>query len=682
MSSPSFALQADDNCAVGCARTPEPICPNAAEFCTSAESIHLDVVVEDSAAETRASSHTCEDSDASHNPLTSLKLTAPAEGSFSTQEFGGEESAATSRKRQRAAESESACETPVASARPSPHKRCARRPAPPWLVSRTRDTCTAADDDVAVQADIPASTRSVCGTSVAQNTSPSARGIPAAGGLTHSMARAAPAWLRPAGVSAAGVKRARDGAISAHALQDLHAALQKRARVCAAVGGEDGAAFASATRVAAPRQKRPRDSVMQQFLEKLRAARGERAVGDDESESSDGADGETDIHAWLEVDDSADWTPRAWVPRSQAPPPPPPRIEVEEPLTEAHVRLRVGETASVPPILHHTTFFVHNAPRFRKPRPQDVAPDPEDRDVATFRVAEPLTPTQYYQRMVCATEDECLAERGAPQGSAAWLKARSNPLTASQFGAAVGLCPYDDSTPDDVIHDKIWNTFRGNEPTRWGNEHEPHAQEAFERWFLKWLSVRCADAGHTDAETAVKLARVRFLHDNLIRFARTPFLGVSPDGLVDYVDADGSEQLALVEHKCGFAARGSTSGKHPYAAQPPREHEHLGFGRNVPPYYGAQMVGITGYLNMHLGERGAMPRAITRIFFSVWTPLRYFVTLVDPCEEYFRTRLLPQLTRFYFQRLLPALTAKHNGQLTYCASTRRGTIEPNEFLMD
>ena len=74
-----------------------------------------------------------------------------------------------------------------------------------------------------------------------------------------------------------------------------------------------------------------------------------------------------------------------------------------------------------------------------------------------------------------------LAEMQAPQRSDLWLQARKNSITASQFGSAIGLNPY--NSPDQMLIEKLWIPFRGNEATHWGTYHEPDAGHTFESWF-------------------------------------------------------------------------------------------------------------------------------------------------------------------------------------------------------
>jgi putative phage-type endonuclease len=68
----------------------------------------------------------------------------------------------------------------------------------------------------------------------------------------------------------------------------------------------------------------------------------------------------------------------------------------------------------------------------------------------------------------------------APQRSEAWFKQRSGRLTASCFGAALGLSPY-------MSRQALWRDltgrgepFAGNPATDWGTAHEPDAISAYE----------------------------------------------------------------------------------------------------------------------------------------------------------------------------------------------------------
>ena len=64
------------------------------------------------------------------------------------------------------------------------------------------------------------------------------------------------------------------------------------------------------------------------------------------------------------------------------------------------------------------------------------------------------------------------------QGSPEWHAARKGKLTASNVGAALGLCSW---TSRKVAYERAigTDTFEGNEATRWGTDNEPNALAAY-----------------------------------------------------------------------------------------------------------------------------------------------------------------------------------------------------------
>ena len=250
-----------------------------------------------------------------------------------------------------------------------------------------------------------------------------------------------------------------------------------------------------------------------------------------------------------------------------------------------------------------------------------------------------LKPSQFYEKFVARTEKECLEELNAPQRSEEWLNARKLCITASQFGAAVGLSPY--QTPDALVIDKVWNEFQGNAATAWGNEHEIHAKESFCAWFKGYLKAE------EDFE---------FVEENLIKFSAEPWMAVSPDGLVTY-KRGGKLFVDLVEFKCPAYLRNTLI--HPYAKYP----------QNTPPHYRAQTQGIMGYLNEHHPQW-----KIGKCWFVVWQPHQSWITeQAFDLKEY--SAFKETLKSWYFSKLLPVLTHKHNGLLV------KGESSPQEILL-
>ena len=253
--------------------------------------------------------------------------------------------------------------------------------------------------------------------------------------------------------------------------------------------------------------------------------------------------------------------------------------------------------------------------------------------------AERLKPSDFFEKFVQRTPDQCAAELAAPQRSEAWLNARKLSITASQFGAAAGESQY--QSPDDLVIDKLWNTFRGNAATEWGTQHEPHAKESFCDWFEQYAKDN-------------DLHDVKFSEENLIKFAEEPWMAVSPDGIVTYTTKDGRNCADLVEFKCPAYLR-NTAG-HPYAKYP----------LNTPSYYKCQTQGIMGYINAHKSKW-----KFQRCWFVVWQPHQTWITL-QPYDEAYYTSMHEKLENWYFKKLLPAFTHKHNNLLVF------GETQPQE----
>lgn len=263
---------------------------------------------------------------------------------------------------------------------------------------------------------------------------------------------------------------------------------------------------------------------------------------------------------------------------------------------------------------------------------------------------ENLTASEFYNRYVKRSSEECLAELNAPQRSPLWHKARSTAITASVFGSVLGVNPY--STPDQAIIDKLWGLFQGNEATVYGTLHEPDAAATFKVFLEDFFGSSFEDYDICEY--------------GLLKSPNVPYLAVSPDGIL-FVKEPGSSKIAwyVLEYKCPFYGREAT--KHPYGKWP----------HNVPPQYLAQVEGVSGYLDHQktFFERpliGASKFASLGLkledhprgsFFVAWTLQDTYVTFVpfDPAK--FVTQLLPELNKVFFEKLLPAMVHKHHGRL-------------------
>ena len=118
-----------------------------------------------------------------------------------------------------------------------------------------------------------------------------------------------------------------------------------------------------------------------------------------------------------------------------------------------------------------------------------------------------------------------MSETNAPQRSAAWFAQRRDKVTASNFGALLGCCPYT-SQCEAVERARGTSAFAGNEATEWGVQQEPVAIAEYAR---RTGLVVTATGAHTHPDH--------------------PWLMGSPDGLVG---ASG-----IIEVKCPYYFRGA-----------------------------------------------------------------------------------------------------------------------------
>lgn len=238
-----------------------------------------------------------------------------------------------------------------------------------------------------------------------------------------------------------------------------------------------------------------------------------------------------------------------------------------------------------------------------------------------------ILPKEYYNTYIARTDEQCKEEREAPQRSLKWKEARKFCLTASDFGSATQNNPY--CSADDLVQKKLWQSFDGNDATKWGTFCEPKAGEAFLAWAQKTLDKNA------------------ILHEyGLLKWSSIPYLAVSPDGVLEWKDKEGIIHYDLVEFKC--PTRTSTDG-HPYKK----------YLQNTPPYYRDQMLGIWGLVNSNNGIDG---KKLENIYFVVWQPTSLWITKHIFKEEEW-TDLFLKLKKWYFTKFLPSLVWYYNGLL-------------------
>lgn len=243
-----------------------------------------------------------------------------------------------------------------------------------------------------------------------------------------------------------------------------------------------------------------------------------------------------------------------------------------------------------------------------------------------FPSAKGLTLRQFYEVYIHRTPLQCHEEFQSPQRSEEWKLARKFSLTASDFGAAAGKNQYD--SPEQLVQKKIHTPFQGNSATQWGCEMETRAAEAF----LNFAKISLS-------------SKAKLYDVNLVKFSSSSWLAVSPDNILCWTDAQGTEHWDLVEYKCPTRS----SDRHPYAK----------YENNIPPYYKCQMLGIWGHCNDNQGifiqkDGEIIQKYLENVWFVVWSPNHLWVTHYSPNIKEWRD-LHFSLRAWYFEKFLPAL---------------------------
>lgn len=193
-----------------------------------------------------------------------------------------------------------------------------------------------------------------------------------------------------------------------------------------------------------------------------------------------------------------------------------------------------------------------------------------------------------------------------------WRSERLKRLTASNFGQ---ICKMRDRTPRtktviNILYKKIC-TFS----TSWGKDNEPLALE----------KIRNALPQHLISECGF------FVHSS------EPFLGASPDGLVD--------DNGIIEIKCPFSAKEFRT-----VLEAAQNRKVTGCA-----VYNNQLVLKTNS-NYYYQIQGQL-EVTNRDFclFCVWIPNDFVIQKIERNPEFWNDKMLPKLKKFYFDHLLPEL---------------------------
>lgn len=194
-----------------------------------------------------------------------------------------------------------------------------------------------------------------------------------------------------------------------------------------------------------------------------------------------------------------------------------------------------------------------------------------------------------------------------------WLRQRKIRLTASYFGQ---VCKLRSTTScKNVVKQLLYNKFKGNDATKYGTENEPIA--------LK------------DAE---KLLGLHIEHCGLFIDEKRPYLGASPDGLID--------DDAIVEIKCPSSA----SNFSPTEAIDKKKIDFCTIDG-----YNSNKIKLKRNHNYFYQVQGQLQITDRKYcIFIVWTPKGLAYEKIEKDNEFWNS-VVSKLEEFYFKCILPEL---------------------------
>lgn len=248
----------------------------------------------------------------------------------------------------------------------------------------------------------------------------------------------------------------------------------------------------------------------------------------------------------------------------------------------------------------------------------------------------------FYKRILNISESEIVKISCMDQRSDEWLTSRKLRLTASNFGAAIGCSPY--LTPDGLLRQIIYQTFKGNVATAYGSMSEANACREY--------------LGLVNGGTPGDSAAIEHREHGLGLSKDYPFLGASPDGLLticrepavhipvelhcpdskydlieNYFDPDQGiiskstwlfpdtfPHQALLEIKCPF--------------------RKMLYGE-IPVHYYVQIQGAMQIFDLPYCH------------FYVWTPTGSSLVCYPKNDRFWHDYMLPRLKKFYFTKYMP-----------------------------
>lgn len=278
----------------------------------------------------------------------------------------------------------------------------------------------------------------------------------------------------------------------------------------------------------------------------------------------------------------------------------------------------------------------------------------------------------FFSKIFGSTDTQLDAIGLLEQRSDAWIESRKLRITASNFGAIVGLNPY--SSPEKHLLESLFSTFAGNAATAYGSSNEAVACAAY----LQLLNGREGFPPDTVAHR----------DSGLVVSRKMPFLGASPDGIItagastfsthppimrcpvtgqsdgtfDLIKTSYSSELGL-SSVCSWTPPASFP--HEFLLEIKCPFRKRLYGK-IPDYYYAQIQGCMQILDLPYAH------------FYVWTPFTSSLDCFPRNDDWWHRFALPKLIDFYFLRYMPLVFLQSRGQLRGCAST--GTPGPDWLL--
>lgn len=153
---------------------------------------------------------------------------------------------------------------------------------------------------------------------------------------------------------------------------------------------------------------------------------------------------------------------------------------------------------------------------------QDVeeAKDVDDAEMQAY-IASFLKPiTREEQHRIASLVQHLPSGEANPE----WLASRVGRATGSAVGAIYGVNKY--TSPGKKLEEIVWNTFKGNHMTRYGNDNEDNAEDCFR----EWMEMRLHDCDVDDY--GFELTDILLVNRGLCVCRQEPIFAMSPDGFL------------------------------------------------------------------------------------------------------------------------------------------------------